>query len=120
MHHIHVKDVKGMELPGRVWKMLVGPSAGGCKNMVFGIVEFPADSKPTGHRHGKEEEIIYVISGRGEVIIGAERRKLETGVAVYIPPLIDHQVIVEGGEPLVLACVFSPPLIPGSYDQQDP
>ena len=37
MHYIREQDVKGLDLPGRLWKKLVGPDEGGSKNMIFGI-----------------------------------------------------------------------------------
>jgi mannose-6-phosphate isomerase-like protein (cupin superfamily) len=118
MYSMHVKDAKAISLPGREWKLLIGPGKGGCKNMVFGVVEFPPDSKPTAHQHNKEEEIIYVLSGKGKMVVGNRRENLEKDKAIFIPPMIDHRVIVKGKDPLLLISIFSPPLIPGSYDQK--
>ena len=118
MYSIHVKDVGAISLPGRDWKLLIGPEKGGCKNMVFGVVEFPPDSKPTAHQHEKEEEIIYVLSGSGEMVVGDRSESLEKDKAIFIPPMMDHRVIVKGKDPLLLISIFSPPLTPGSYDRK--
>jgi quercetin dioxygenase-like cupin family protein len=118
MYSIHVEDVRAISLPGRDWKLLVGPQKGGCKNMVFGVVEFPPYSKPGAHRHEKEEEIIYVLSGEGEMIVDGRRESLEKDKAIFIPPKTDHRVVVKGKNPLLLISVFSPPVSPGSYDQK--
>jgi len=118
MHIIKAQDVDGLKLPGRLWKKLVAPDEGGCKNMIFGVVTFPPGSDPGPHRHEKEEEIIYVISGRGESLVGDEVVPLEPGVAVYTEPGLPHGVRTIGDKPLVLVSVFSPPLTPGSYDKK--
>ncbi|UCF94417.1 MAG: cupin domain-containing protein [Desulfobacterales bacterium] len=118
MHYIKQQDVIGMQLPGRLWKKLVGPEDGRCRNMILGVVTFPPGSNPGTHKHEKEEEIIYVIAGKGETRVGDKVYPLEPGVAVYTEPGLEHGVQTVGDEPLVLVSVFSPPLTPGAYDKK--
>jgi len=118
MYLIRLKDVEGIQLPGRIWKLLIGPEDGGCKNMILGVVSFPPDSDPGTHVHLAEEEIIYVLSGRGETKVGGKLYPLEPGVAVFVEPGLEHSVKTLGEEPLVLISVFSPPVKPGSYDRK--
>ncbi len=47
---------------------------------------------------------------------GDQQARLESGVAVYIPPGLAHQIRVDGDEPLRLVTLFSPPVTPGAYD----
>lgn len=82
MYYVKEKDVDGIQLPGRLWKKLIGPENGGCKNMIFGVVSFPPGSDPGTHVHKGEEEIIYVLSGRGETKVGGKIYSLEPGVGV--------------------------------------
>ena len=118
MHYINIRDVPGLDLPGRNWKKLIEPENSGCRNMIFGVVTFPPGSDPGTHSHAAEEEVIYVISGMGETKVGGRVYRLEPGVAVYTEPGIEHGVKVLGNEPLVLISVFSPPVRPGSYDKK--
>ncbi len=118
MYYIKEQDVDSLQLPGRLWKKLIGPDEGDCQNMIFGIVSFPPGSDPGTHKHESEEEIIYVISGRGETRVGGALFVLEPGVAVFTEPGIEHGVKTLGDEPLVLISVFSPPVKPGSYDKK--
>lgn len=118
MHYVKEQDVAGQRLPGRLWKKLVGPEDGDCQNMILGVVSFPPGSDPGTHKHGNEEEIIYVISGRGETKVGDKVYALEPGVAVFTEPGVEHGVKTLGQEPLVLISVFSPPVRPGSYDKK--
>ncbi len=118
MHYMQEQDIEGLKLPGRVWKKMIGPDSGGCKNMILGVVTFPPGSDPGAHKHEKEEEIIYVISGRGETKVGDNVYSLEPGVAVFTEPGIEHGVKTHGDEPLVMISVFSPPVKPGSYDKR--
>jgi quercetin dioxygenase-like cupin family protein len=118
MHYIQEKNIEGLKLPGRVWKKMIGPDSGDCKNMILGVVTFPPGSDPGTHKHETEEEIIYVISGRGETKVGDNVYSLEPGVAVFTEPGIEHGVKTLGDEPLVMISVFSPPVKPGSYDKR--
>jgi len=118
MYHVKEKDVGGIQLPGRLWKKLIGPENGGCKNMIFGVVSFPPDSNPGTHVHPNEEEIIYVLSGHGETKVGGKTYPLEPGVGVFAEPGVEHGIKTLGNEPLILISVFSPPVKPGSYDRK--
>ena len=118
LHYVKEQDVDGIQLPGRLWKKLIGPENGGCKNMIFGVVSFPPGSDPGTHVHKGEEEIIYVLSGRGETRVGGKIYPLEPGVGVFTEPGVEHGIKTLGGEPLVLISVFSPPVKPGSYDRK--
>lgn len=118
MHYVKEEDVVGIQLPGRLWKKLIGPDSGGCKNMILGVVIFPPGSDPGTHVHPAEEEIIYVISGHGETKVAGKTYPLDPGVSVFTEPGVEHGVRTLGEEPLVLISVFSPPVRPGSYDKR--
>jgi len=118
MHYVKEQETTGIQLPGRLWKKLIGPEDGGCKNMIFGVVSFPPNSDPGTHVHPNEEEIIYVLSGRGETKVGGKIYPLEPGVAVFAEPGLEHGIKTLGSERLVLVSVFSPPVRPGSYDKK--
>lgn len=118
MYYVKEKEVDGIQLPGRLWKKLIGPENSGCKNLIFGVVSFPPGSNPGTHVHQGEEEIIYVLSGRGETNVAGKIYPLEPGVGVFTEPGVEHGVKTLGNEPLVLVSVFSPPVKPGSYDRK--
>ena len=60
------------------------------------------------HTHDKEGEIMYVISGHGEGVLGDELYKLEPDAAFYAPPGVPHQTRNTGDEPLRMVTLFSP------------
>ncbi|MGA8207213.1 MAG: cupin domain-containing protein [Candidatus Dormiibacterota bacterium] len=110
------EDSSRIELPGRQWGLLLGPANVGAANMTLGFSIFPAGSAPSGHTHPAEEEMIYVLSGRGQIITDAVVVDLRPGLAVYIPPGLHHATAADDDEPLHLLTAFSPPVIPGSYE----
>ena len=118
MHYVNAKDITGLDLPGRNWKKLISPDEGNCSNMILGVVSFPPGSNPGPHSHAAEEEIIYVLSGTGETMVGGKTYPLEPGSGRFTEPGIEHGVKNTGDQPLVLVSVFSPPVKPGSYDKK--
>jgi mannose-6-phosphate isomerase-like protein (cupin superfamily) len=44
------------------------------------------------HKHENQEQVYYVLSGRGEVLFGEERFPVQDGDAIYLPSGIYHQM----------------------------
>jgi quercetin dioxygenase-like cupin family protein len=105
-----------LHLPGRYWAFLLGPTVGSVRNVTLGYSTFPAGSAPAGHVHPNEEELIYVVAGRGRLVAPDSVVELEPGVAVYIAPGTHHATVAYTGQNLELVTVFSPPVVPGSYE----
>ena len=103
-------------LPGRDWLYYIGPENTGTKSVSVGVAVFPAGSRPTGHVHVEEEETIHCTRGRGRLVTEEATAELEPGVTVFIPKNTFHATQSDGPEPLELVCLFSPPVIPGSYE----
>lgn len=115
---IREHDVEGAKLPGRNWKMLINDQAG-CRNVTFGVAEFPAGSNPGSHKHDIQEEIIYILEGSGRMVLeGGEEISLSPGVTIYVPPGLDHAVVNDGNTTIRLVTLFSPQVVPGSYDKK--
>jgi quercetin dioxygenase-like cupin family protein len=104
-------------LPGRTWYTLISPELAGSRHVSAGQSVFAPGSRPAGHVHEHEEETIVCLAGRGRIVSGDVTAELEPGVMVFVPIGTFHATEADGPEPLELACVFSPPVIPGSYER---
>lgn len=104
-------------LPGRDWFLCIGPENTGARNATLGVAVFPVGSAPPGHVHPHEEELIYIVAGRGELVTPEGTVDLAPGTAVYVPAGLHHATVSRGPEPLELISVFSPPVVPGSYER---
>ncbi len=60
------------------------------------------------HSHDRSGEIMYVISGHGEGVLGEEVYQLEPDTAFYAPPGVPHQTRNTGDETLRMVTLFSP------------
>ena len=86
--------------------------------MVFGTATFRPGEVAGPHKHDGEEEIIYILSGRGTFHAGERTEALEPGTTVFISPGAEHEIRLTGSDPLKLVTVFAPPVRPGSYDRR--
>jgi quercetin dioxygenase-like cupin family protein len=80
------------------------------------VAIFPPGSRPEGHVHPTETEAVYVIRGHGRIVTPDETADLEPGVFVLIEPGTRHATESGPDEELELYCVFSPPVVLGSYE----
>lgn len=103
-------------LPGRDWFTYIGPQTAPTDRTSMGVSVYPAGSRPEGHVHRAEEETVYCLAGRGRLRSSEGTAELEPGVAVFIPVGLFHATESDGPEPLELLCLFSPPVVPGSYE----
>lgn len=113
-------EAEQVPLPGRVWHSYFGPHNSDARHVSMGVSVFPAGSKPAGHVHPAEEETIYCAAGRGRIVTPDGIAEVETGVVVHVPPGTFHATEADGPDPLELVCLFSPPVVSGSYEKKDP
>ena len=110
------EEAQAFNLPGRDWFLYIGPETSPAENMTVGFATFPEGSAPPGHVHPTQEEIIYITSGRGELVTPEGTVALEPGTVVYIPIGLHHATVSSGPGPLEMVTSFSPPVVPGSYE----
>ena len=104
-------------LPGRNWHSYIGPTNAPTEHLSMGVSVYEPGAHPVGHVHASEEETVYCISGRGWLVCAEGKAELAPGVAVFIPAGTFHSTEADGPEHLELLCVFTPPVVPGSYEK---
>ena len=72
--------------------------------------------KHLGMHTDSPEEVVYVVSGRGEAVIGDERAEIETGSLAVIPSMVPHDVINTGDEPLRVVGFFSSATVLSTFE----
>ncbi|MDZ7700669.1 MAG: cupin domain-containing protein [Halobacteriales archaeon] len=103
MEPIAVEDVETEALTGATrWAELLRADA---LSVGRYVVEAGGPDEQDPHT---EDEIYYVLSGRGDVRIGDERHPVEPGDVVYVDRGVDH-AFVDVEERLDLLVVFAPP-----------
>ncbi len=104
-------------LPGRDWHQYLGPWNAPTRYLSMGVSVYEPGARPAGHVHEAEEETVYCLSGKGRLVCHAGVSEVQAGVVTHIPAGTFHATECDGPEPLELLCVFTPPVIPGSYEK---
>lgn len=67
-----------------------------------------ADQRTLAHLHRTSDEVYYILSGQGVVVVGGKQHKVTRGDVVLIPAGVEHFALAVGG-PLELLCICAPP-----------
>ncbi|TAM75604.1 cupin domain-containing protein [bacterium] len=59
--------------------------------------------------HTGTDQILAFVSGRGEAILGGQRRPIAAGDVVVVPEGTRHNFVANAGEALRLYTIYSPP-----------
>ncbi len=110
METVNLKNVEGRTYPARrKTQNIVGgssPLQGSNFSMGFVTLE-PRGGQVPWHNHD-QEEVYFILSGRGEMCVADEMSVLSAGEAVYIPSGSYHQLTNTGTEPLTMIYCYGP------------
>jgi len=116
-YFIKPEDVETQVFDWGMIKWLSCPDVTGAEDASFGIVIIWPGKGHMRHNHPGREELIYVISGKGEQLVSPTkepsekdvRAELEPGMLVYIPRGYYHETINKGWDPMVALVIYTPP-----------
>ncbi|NPV27954.1 MAG: cupin domain-containing protein [Firmicutes bacterium] len=93
---------------GTVNRRLIGEDTVGAKNFEVVLGELNVGGAAHRHSHPDLEHGYYVLEGRCQIEVGEERQEVGPGMAVFVPPGVEHELNVI--EPLKVLVFYSPPL----------
>ncbi len=85
-----------------------GSGAGDARNQSLAEASLDANGSTQRHYHGASEEIYFLLEGDAELEIDGERRRVEPGDAILIPPGARHR-ITAGPAGVRFLCCCAPP-----------
>ena len=106
---IHETEVEALNLPGRQLSWVVSPEglyAESCSACVIRVA--PGDRVRPAHSHPHGEEVIYIMTGLGRVLVAGEVRQVSAGTAVLFPQGAVHMLHNTGSEEMKVVCFFAP------------
>lgn len=90
-------------------KWLVAPENTEGAGLSFGHVCLMPGKGHERHNHPQSEEILYVLSGRGQQMVDdGEPFDVAPGDTIYIPIAAYHSTVNTGWEPLNLLAIYNP------------
>ncbi len=103
-------DMEVLDLPGRRLRWLVtkdNVDAVHCSMCMIQIA--PGQTVRPAHSHPNGEEVIYIITGAGRVLVGDDVRPVRAGTTVLFPQCVVHMLHNTGSVEMKVVCFFAPP-----------
>ena len=88
---IHSSEAPATQFPEYVFRPLLGPDAGTLGGCTCGILEYTQTEFKQGGVH-EDQEVFYVLEGRGEALVGEERFPLREGDCFHVSPGLWHYI----------------------------
>ncbi len=105
---VNVNEVPVGKIPGRETRDLINGKIVGARGISLRITDvLPGEVCNPGHIHTECEEVIFILSGKGEIKIGQEVFPMKPGDAIYLPTGVGHLIRNTGKEVMRMACSFS-------------
>lgn len=94
---------------GSTIRELFGLPTGGVDHQSLAEATLAPGQATQRHYHRASEEIYFVLDGEGEMELDGERRRVDVGDAIAIPPGAWHELRAGGDRPLRILCCCAPP-----------
>lgn len=110
MNIARLQEIAGRTYPARrrTQNLVGGASPIQATNFSMGYVTLEPRGGQVPWHNQDQEEIYFVVQGRGQMCLGEEIQELNGGEAVYIPAGVFHQLTNVGDEPLVMIYCYGP------------
>jgi quercetin dioxygenase-like cupin family protein len=106
---LHENDVEELDIPGRRLRWLVADDRLPSKNCSTCVIRIsPGDKVRPAHSHPEGEEVIYIMSGSGRVLVDGEISQVRAGSAVVFPRGKPHMLQNTGSDEMKVVCFFAP------------
>ena len=106
---IHENDVPETEQPGRFMRWIVNEDSLPAKNLSVCVIRvLPGETVRPAHSHPNSEELIYIMSGSGKVMIEGEIGDVKTGSAILFEQGKVHMLKNTSDVEMKVICFFAP------------
>jgi len=92
----------------RTQNLVGGLSPIQARNFSMGLVTLEPNGGQVPWHNQEQEEVYFIVEGRGEMCLGEERRVVTSGQTVYIPSTVFHQLTNLGDTPLKMIYCYGP------------
>jgi quercetin dioxygenase-like cupin family protein len=102
--------VEELDLPGRKLRWVVTNENTGSQFCTMAVIRVaPGQRVRPAHSHPNGEEVIYILSGHGRVLVDGEVEPVTSGCAVLFPKGKIHMLQNLSDVEMKVACFFAPP-----------
>ena len=103
----HLDRAEEVKYPWGTIRWLMSSKIDHGSAQTLGIVQINPGQHNQLHSHPNCEEILYVLSGEAEQVVGNKRVTTRAGDLIRVPIGVPHQAIVKGNEPFRAVISYS-------------
>jgi mannose-6-phosphate isomerase-like protein (cupin superfamily) len=105
-----LEQIEGRRYPAgrRTQNLVGGPSAIQIEQFCMGYVTLDPGGGQVPWHNQEQEEVYFIIQGKGEMCLGAERQDVRAGQCIFIPSGVFHQLTNTGSKPMVMLYCYGP------------
>jgi quercetin dioxygenase-like cupin family protein len=116
MKVINETDVEEKKIPGRFIRWIADEKTMQPQYFSSCVIRvLPGETVQPAHSHPEGEELIYIVSGTGQVWVDGEIQPMRAGTAVLFEKGQVHMIRNVGDEEMKVLCFFAPPTGLDSY-----
>tara|TARA_B100000614_G_C14539663_1_gene489783 strand:- start:23 stop:409 length:387 start_codon:yes stop_codon:yes gene_type:complete len=117
---VHESEVKEERVPGRFIRWIADETTLQPKHLSSCVIRVvPGETVQPAHAHPEGEELIYFISGTGQVWIDGEIGDVRPGSVVLFEQGKVHMVRNTCDEEMKVVCFFAPPTGLANYEMHE-
>lgn len=106
---IHENEVPEVAHPGRYMRWLANEDSLPAKQLSVCVIRvMPGETVRPAHSHPNSEELIYIITGTGKVMIEGEVGDVQAGSAILFEQGKIHMLRNTGDTEMKVICFFAP------------
>lgn len=107
---VNEATIEALDLPGRQLRWMITKQSVDARHCSMCVIEVgPGQTVRPAHSHPNGEEVIYIIEGKGRVLMNGVVEPVKQGCAVLFPQGSIHMLQNAGEENLKVVCFFAPP-----------
>lgn len=117
---IHEASAEELDLPGRRLRWVVSDATLRAKHCSACVIRIaPGERVRPAHSHPNGEEVIYIVTGTGRVLVDGEVTAVRPGTTVLFPQAKVHMVHNTGPDEMKVVCFFAPPTNLDNYKMHE-
>lgn len=90
-----------------IYRVAIDRATTGCQNLIQGVFRYAAGTSPE-MKNDVSEDVIFVVAGFGEAIVGEQACTLTPSTGLLVPPSAPYRIRNPGPNALELVSVLSP------------
>jgi mannose-6-phosphate isomerase-like protein (cupin superfamily) len=102
---MHLKDLKQQAIDNTTFRTVL---ANGTYTQIVVMSVNPGEDIGL-ETHPDNDQVLYLVSGKGEVVLNGEKGEFNAGDCVLVPAGTEHNFTTVGNEPMKIITTYSPP-----------